>query len=79
MTNLELPDNKYYANNIYKYESTNLLNPFLQKDINLCANNVYKCDSKSNFLRYYYLACFIQVKETWIKAIKKNFFTSWPG
>ena len=66
---LNLPDQKCFANNISEIKTKNTG----------FANNIYECKSEENLFTYYHLACFSPVKSTWIKAIKNNFFTSWPG
>ena len=50
--------------------------PFLER---FCANNSNWCKSKQDLVIYYNHACFFSTKSTWIKYIKNNFFTTWPG
>ena len=46
---------------------------------NLFASNIYKYKSKQNIVIYLYQACWSPAKRTWISAIKRNYFTIWPG
>ena len=50
--------------------------PFLER---FCANNANKCKSKQDLVLYYHHACFCPTKSKWIKAVKHDFFTTWPG
>ena len=52
------------------------MNTFLE---HFCTDNAKKCKSKQDLVLYYHHACFCPTKNTWIKAIKNNFFTTWPG
>ena len=42
-------------------------------------NNVFKISSIKSTIKYLHAACFSQAKVTWIKAIKANFFITWPN
>eukprot|EP00978_Attheya_sp_CCMP212_P032292 scaffold125437_cov29-Attheya_sp.AAC.1 len=42
-------------------------------------NNVLADATKPELAKYYHAACFSPVKSTWVKAIKKGSFKSWPG
>ena len=43
------------------------------------ANHVYECRSKHNLAIYYHLTPFSPPVSTWVKDIKKNYFSTWPG
>ena len=43
------------------------------------ANHVYITKTKLNLIMFYHAACFSPPKSTFIQAIKRNAFTSWPG
>ena len=45
----------------------------------LFANHVYECRSKQNLAIYYHLTLFSPLVSTWVKAIKYNYFYTWPG
>ena len=42
-------------------------------------NSVYECSSKQNLAIFLHQACFSPPISTWIEAIKKNFFATFPG
>lgn len=46
---------------------------------NLMANHVYETKSKQDLILFYHAACFSPTENAFIKAIKNNAFTSWPG
>ena len=43
------------------------------------ANHVYETKSKQELVSFYHAACFSPSKSTFIAAIKRNAFISWPG
>ena len=43
------------------------------------AGNVYQTSTQAEWIQYLHQACFSPVKTTWIRAIKKGHFLSWPG
>ena len=43
------------------------------------AGNVYECKSKQALVNYHHASCWSPTTSGWIKAIKKNFFTTWLG
>ena len=43
------------------------------------ANHVYDCKSKQNLAIYFRLTLFSPPVSTWVKAIKFNYFSTWPG
>ena len=43
------------------------------------ANHVYETKSKQDLILFYYSACFSPTKNTFVEAIKRNAFASWPG
>ena len=43
------------------------------------ANHVYECISKQKLAIYYHLTIFSPPLSTWVKAIKKNYFSTWTG
>ena len=45
---------------------------------NLFANSIYEYKSKQNLIMYLHQACWSPSKRTWITAIKRNAFTTWP-
>lgn len=45
----------------------------------LFANNVYECISKQDLAVYYHQTCWSPSPSTWIAAIQKGFFATWPG
>ena len=45
----------------------------------LFANHVYECRSKQILAIYYHLTLFSPPVSTWVKAIKNNYFSTWPG
>jgi hypothetical protein len=42
-------------------------------------HNVLAKATKPQLIQYYYAACFSPVQSTWIKAIQRGAFKSWPG
>eukprot|EP00978_Attheya_sp_CCMP212_P005970 scaffold13447_cov59-Attheya_sp.AAC.3 len=42
-------------------------------------NNVLTEATKPQLIQYYHAACFSPVQSTWIRAIKRGAFKSWPG
>ena len=42
------------------------------------SNHVYDCRSKQNMDIYYHLTLFSPPVSTWVKAIKNNYFSTWP-
>ena len=45
----------------------------------LRANHVYETKSKQELTLFYHAACFSPTKRTFVDAIKRNAFASWPG
>ena len=45
----------------------------------LRANHVYEKKSKQELTLFYHAACFSPTKRTFLDAIKRNAFASWPG
>ena len=43
------------------------------------ANHVYETKSKQELILFYRAACFRPTKRTFVEAIKRNAFASWPG
>ena len=43
------------------------------------ANHVYETKSKQELPLFYHAACFGPTKHTFVDAIKRNAFASWPG
>ena len=43
------------------------------------ANHVYENKSNTDLVMLYHQACWSPAKATWIAAIKKNYFATWPG
>ena len=43
------------------------------------ANHVYETKSKQELILFYHAACFSPTKRTFVDAIKRNAFASWPG
>ena len=43
------------------------------------ANHVYETKSKQELILFYHTACFSPTKFTFLEAIKRNAFASWPG
>ena len=43
------------------------------------ANHVYECRPKHNLAIYYHLTLFSPPVSTWVKAIKTNYLSTWPG
>jgi len=41
--------------------------------------NVYEIKTLLELVRYFHAAAGFPMKPTWLKAIKKGFYTSWPG
>ena len=44
----------------------------------LRANHVYETKSKQELTLFYHAACFSPTKHTFVDAIKRNAFESWP-
>ena len=42
------------------------------------ANHLYETKSKHELILFYRAACFSPTKRTFLEAIKRNVFTSWP-
>ena len=42
-------------------------------------NHVYDTKSKQDLILFYHAACFSPPKRTFVEAIKRNAFASWPG
>ena len=42
------------------------------------ANHVYETKSKQEFILFYHASCFSPTKRTFVEAIKRNAFASWP-
>ena len=42
-------------------------------------NHVYETKSKQELTLFYHAACFSPTKRTFVDAIKRNAFASWPG
>ena len=45
----------------------------------LRANHVYETKLKQDLTLFYHAACFSPTKRTFVDAIKRNAFESWPG
>ena len=45
----------------------------------LRANHVYETKLKQELTLFYHAACFSPTKRTFVDAIKRNAFASWPG
>ena len=45
----------------------------------LRVNHVYETKSKQELTLFYHAACFSPTKRTFVDAIKRNAFASWPG
>ena len=45
----------------------------------LRSNHVYETKSKQELTLFYHAACFSPTKRTFVDAIKRNAFASWPG
>ena len=45
----------------------------------LRANHVYETKSKQELTLFYHAACFSPTKRTFVDAMKRNAFASWPG
>ena len=45
---------------------------------NQLLNNVYRLTTTSSVIMYLHAVAFFPVKSTWLKAIKKNFYATWP-
>ena len=45
----------------------------------LRANHVYETESKQELTLFYHASCFSPTKHTFVDAIKRNVFASWPG
>ena len=45
----------------------------------LRANHVYETKSKQDLTIFYHAACFSPTKRTFVDAIKRKDFSSWPG
>ena len=43
------------------------------------ANNAYQLTTKKEIIEYYHAAARWPVKKTWIAAIQRNAYASWPG
>ena len=43
------------------------------------SNHVYETKYKQELILFYYAACFSSTKRTFVDAIKRNAFASWPG
>ena len=43
------------------------------------SNNVYNLRKLQDIVKYLHLTCGSPPKSTWVEAIKKGFFTTWPG
>ena len=43
------------------------------------ANHLYETKSKQDLILFYHAACFSPTKRTFVEAIKRNAFVSWPG
>ena len=43
------------------------------------ANNAYRLTTKKEIVKYYHVAAGWPVKKTWIAAIQRNSYASWPG
>ena len=43
------------------------------------ANHVYETKFKQELILFYHAACFSPTKRTFVEAIKRNAFASWPG
>ena len=46
---------------------------------NTFANHVYECRSKQNLAICYHFTLFSPPVSTWVKVIKNNYFSTWPG
>ena len=42
-------------------------------------NSVYDIKKKVDLIKYYHKCCFSPVISTWVQAIKKGIFCTWPG
>lgn len=42
-------------------------------------NNVWECRNQSEVLRFYHAACGFPTEATWIQAVERGYFASWPG
>ena len=43
------------------------------------AGSVHECNSKGTLVDHHHKSCWSPTQSRWVKAITKNFFTSWPG
>jgi hypothetical protein len=53
--------------------------PLEQNTVALQCANVYESSTIAKQMQYLYAAAFSPVVSTWIKAITKGYFRSWPG
>ena len=51
----------------------------MKKDIAETLCNMYELRTHPEIVRYLHAAAGLPTKIIWLKAIKKSFFTSWPG
>ena len=42
-------------------------------------NAIKECCTKNELAKFYHQTCFSPTTATWTKAIKRNYFTTWPG
>ena len=42
-------------------------------------NSIYKCNTKENLAIFLHQCCLCPPERTWIAAIKRNLFATWPG
>ena len=57
------------------------LNSMTEQNISesFSANHIYETKSKQELILFYRAACFSPKKRTFVEAIKRNAFASWPG
>ena len=65
------PDTSF-AHHVYDTKSDEIV-------VESYASHVFETKSNVDLVKYYHQACWSPSKTTWVKAIKNNFFTTWPG
>ena len=70
------PVTKLYSINIS--QENKLMTELETPDENF-AGNIYECKSKRDLVNYHHASCWSPTTSGWIKSIKNNFFTTWPG
>ena len=72
---------RYPNTTLYMINMAALLRSMKEQHIpeTLRSNHVYETKSKQELTLFYHAACFSPTKRTFVDAIKRKAFASWPG